>query len=608
MPKPTPKTIDKYGMTFQTGSHAIVEMLCIRSGGLWKVNGIPVGKGLLHHYTELQRLLWPTDDDHRWAELALKELVGNRIVTFLGPASSAKTHSVAKFALMNYWIWPNESLTLVSSTEGRGLEIRIWGRMKDLFNRAKELWPELSGNVIDHKMTITTNKVGFEGGNKARVLTKGIICVPCSDRESGIAAYIGAKQERITLIGDEAQAMGVSIFEAVSNLNANPRFSCYLMGNPTDPADVLGRAAEPECGWDSMPEPKKTTVWKGRFLGASVVNFVGTDSPNFDYPEDQPDKFPYLTSRRHIREIGDYWGYDSHKYHQMCLGTMRAGALKWRIFTRDMAVKHKAKEYPLWKDTQRRRIYAVDAAYSGTGGDRCIGGWCEFGESPDGIHQFACGEPTVIPVKVGIQKSPEDQIAEFVRDAVSADNIPASDIFYDSTGRGTLGSAFARVFGAITPVPVEFGGKATQRPVRHDLFVQPDPMSPKRHKRCDEEYMNFVSELWFSARYLCECGQLRNLNEQVLMELCLREYRVMAMGRIQIESKSDPKAKERMGRSPDFADWFVTAVEGARQRGLRIERLGSGLIETQGIIPSWLEDLHRKAQDHRRSKQLSRSR
>jgi hypothetical protein len=603
-----PAQYEKYGALWKTDNPLLIEAGCIRAGGIWRDGSKICGKGLLHHYTELQRLIWPEEDEHRWAMLALKHLVENRITVFMGPASAGKTHPVSKFALMQYWVRPRKSLTLVSTTEGRGLELRIWGRLKEMFTKGRERWPnELEGNIIDSKMAITTDDLSQ---GETRVLTRGIICVPCasSGRDSGISNYIGAKQEYVKLIGDEAQHLGSSFIDAVSNLNANPNFSAHFMGNPKDPADTLGRVAEPVNGWRSMPVPEKTAVWKTRFLDGVCVNFVGTDSPNFDFPEDKPDRYPYMTGRRHIRQIGATFGTNHPRYYEQCVGVMRSGLLERRVITRELAEQNGAMLPAVWKGDPRTRIYAVDAAYSGVGGDRCVGGWVEFGLESTGQMVVMVHPPTIIPIQILPDKEPEDQIAEHVRADTMSLNISSRDIFYDSTGRGTLGAAFAKVFGAAPPVPVEFGGRATKRPVRHDYYVTDVPNGPQRHKRCDEEYLKFVTELWFSVRNLIECRQLRGIPEDVLAEGCLRQYDLVAGGKIEIESKHDEKALERMGRSPDLFDWLATAVEGCRQRGFRIERLGEPLIHiVPNQLPQWLEDARRLHQDVRARRTLSHS-
>lgn len=608
--------VEKYGASWDTDNPVLIEMGCIRAGGVWRQDTVVCGKGLLFHRRELARLLWPDDDDHRWAQLAMKVLTEERVVCLMGCASSGKTHPAAKDALMDYWTWPEECLTLVSTTEQRGLELRIWGRIKDLFNRARAIWGNiLSGNVIDYKFTITTDEVDTEDNAKARVLTKGIICVPCAQgsRDNGIAPYIGVKQRRLTLIGDEAQELGWAIANACSNLNSNPNFKVRFMGNPKDPTDTLGRVCEPVAGWTMMAEPEKTTMWRSRFLNGMVINFVGDDSPNFDYPENEPDRYDYLIGRRFIKETGAFWGFESAQFYQMCKGVMRPGALECRVITRDIAVQnHAMEDSVIWSTAPRTKIYGVDAAYLGVGGDRCVKGWCEFGTASDGTQIFFIYPPRILHIRVDPKLTPEGQIAEAVYSDCTSNTIEPKNVFYDSTGRGTLGAAFAKKFGFNPPTPVEFGGRPSKRPVRHDLFVEDSErgQSLKRHKRCDEHYDNFVTELWFSARYVMECGQMRNLPEDVLHEGCLREYETVRGSKLKVESKEDPKALERMGRSPDLFDWLVTCVEGARQRGFKIERLGKILVESGpggSGQPKWLADARKAVKDIKRKYQLSHS-
>src|SRR6185503_15727691 len=113
----------------------------------------------------------------------------------------------------------------------------------------------------------------IEDGDRIRVLNKGIICIPClaGGKYIGLSKYVGIKQKRVRLLADEAQLMGPTFLDAISNLGANPDFKAVLLGNPIDPMDPLGMAAEPYEGWTAMPEPTKTAVWTTRFPGGKAV-------------------------------------------------------------------------------------------------------------------------------------------------------------------------------------------------------------------------------------------------------------------------------------------------------------------------------------------------
>lgn len=554
-----------------------IEFACIRKGGHWMREGKECGLGLYEHYAKAERLIWPEDDVHRWATLSMRTMVENQITVLLGPSDSGKTYGASKWGLIEYWIAPNETLLIVSSTDTRGLELRVWGAMKDLFNRAREKFPWLAGHPIDSLHTITTYNIDEEK-LKARTLKTGIICIPClqNGRYVGIAKYVGLKQKRLRQISDEVSFMGPSHLDALANFMGKDYKGVFL-GNPVDVIDPLGRIAEPADGWGSVADTNKTRVWRTRMHNGVCVNLVGTDSPNFDYPRSDPIKFPYLINWKKIEAVEEFWGKDSLQFSSQCVGVMRPGLTSRRIITRQMCQDNFALAKALWADTHRTKIYGCDAAYKGVGGDRCVVGWGEFGESLDGTQILRINPPKVVPISVISKKEAEDQIAEFIQKDAGEQEIKPNDIFYDSTGRGTLGAAFAKLFGNQTPVPVEFGGKPSTRPVRHDLFVEEGQQ--KRHKRCDEHYLDFVSELWFSVNYIILCQQMRELPEDVMLEGCAREYGRTRNNKQFIESKHDKKARERMIRSPDLFDWLVTICEGARQRGFQIAKLGAALVE-----------------------------
>lgn len=592
--------MQKYGARWNDDLDELeIEFQCIRHGGQWtaKSTGERCGKGLFYHYKQAMTLMWPDDDWHRWAELGLREMIANRMTIFLGPASSNKTYGASKFALTDYFLEPEKTLVLVSSTEGRGLELRIWGKIKQLHQRALVRYPWLPGKIIDYIKSISTDDLEKAKGKKAgRVLDRGLICIPCKTggKNVGMSAYVGIKQARLRLVADELQHMEDGFLDAVSNLGVNPDFKLLGLGNPIDPTDPLGIVSEPKGGWATHPEPKKTTVWDTKWPDGKCVNFVGTDSPNFDYSQNRADKYPYLIGKDHINRTAEIWGRDSARFHEQCIGIMKPGMLNRRVITKDLCRNHRASEQAMWKSTQRTRLYACDAAYSGIGGDRCVAGWAEFGEASTGEQILRINPPQIIPISISGDKIPEDQIAEFIRDDAASAEIEPDHIFYDSTGRGTLGIAFARVFEYLKkkPVPVEFGGKPSRRPVRHDYFTSEN--GSKRHVRCDEFFVDKVSELWMVSRYAIETEQIRELPADVIDEGCQREYGTEKGNKTFVESKHDKRARERMKVSPDLYDWFVTIIEGARQLGFQIRKVGAPLVELNDEEDDWADRENRK--------------
>src|SRR3972149_6706842 len=176
--KPKRLTREKYGAWWDARlQDAQIEMECIRRGGRWEIRrGQTCGAGLYEHMLKLQAMLWPDMDDHRWHRLCLKTICENQVTVLMGPASTAKTNEAAKFGLCEYFSAPEDTAVLVSSTDLRGLELRIWGEIKMLFSQARERFGFLPGHLIDSKHCITTDDLK-EGD--IRDLRRGVIGIPC---------------------------------------------------------------------------------------------------------------------------------------------------------------------------------------------------------------------------------------------------------------------------------------------------------------------------------------------------------------------------------------------------------------------------------------------
>lgn len=164
----------KYGASWNTNDLVKIEIACIRKGGSWELkSGTKCGEGLLHHYRELQSLLWPKESHTRWTDLILKEILQNMVTPIMGPGSSWKTHTVSKYALTDYFCFPDNTGIVISSTDIKGLERRVWGDIKSLHRQALDVRDYLPGTVVDYLHLISTDEIEIDG---SRDIRNGIIC------------------------------------------------------------------------------------------------------------------------------------------------------------------------------------------------------------------------------------------------------------------------------------------------------------------------------------------------------------------------------------------------------------------------------------------------
>jgi hypothetical protein len=392
--------------------------------------------------------------------------------------------------------------------------------------------------------------------------------------------------------------MNGSYLSAFANLAGTKNFKAILCGNFSDILDSLGKAAEPKDGWRSHLAPTKTEVWDTKFFDGRCVNLVGLDSPNFDFPENQPTRYKYLVSREKIREVITTFGKDSFEYYSQIVGTMNISVLDDRVISRDMCQEYKAHDEVVWMGEPLTKIFGMDAAY---GGDRCVGGHIEFGKDVSGNIILHVNPPQIIPVTIQIGQNllPELQIAKWIHEYCNQNGIPPENVFHDSTGRGSMGTALAQEWSAQTN-PVEFGGAPSNRPVSLDIYILDPKTRERRLKLCSEHYIKFVTELWFSVRYTIEAGQMRGLPEDVMEEGCMRKWRTWK-DKKELETKED--MKERTARSPDLFDWLSVCVEGARRRGFAVSKLSNGEDDFKNL--EWLDDLRQKQAEHRGKRRLN---
>jgi len=561
------------------------------------------GRSIYYHQIEAQKLCWPEDDVHRWLELGLKTITANDVTVFLGCSDSSKTYTISRYVLTDWWSNPDKSLWLVSSTELRGAELRIWGVLKQLFNRARANYPDLPGQVLESMHCITTERIS-EDNSEGRLLTKGIIFVPCKKGNTyiGLGALQGIKPQpggRLGHAGDEVQAMPRVFLDAYSNWYGKEGFKGIMSGNPFDLDDSLCVAAEPIEGWAAWKDTEKTQTWRSKFYNAAVVAFDGRDSPNFDYPSDKPTHFSYLIGRKKMNAVIKTHGAESWQVFNQCIGKPRPGIAARRVVTRSMCEQYHAFDDLVWLGKETIKIGSCDAAYGGVGGDRCVAEYVEFGKDINGHVMIVCHPPVLVPVSVKNAALPENQIAEFVKTYMESVGVLPNNFFFD--GRGSLAVAFARVWSNQVE-SIEFGGVPTERPVSNDTHVWDGDMRQRRLQRCNELYDRFVTELWFAVHYSIISDQVRKLPRDVCDELCRREWDYTKGNRISVETKAD--MKERTGESPDLADTLVCCFEGARRRGFQIQRLPGEAEEERDH--SWKHDLRLRAKKFRQSYQLTR--
>ncbi len=591
-------TTTRYGCPWATSDAARIELECIRLGGTWTTSdGVTHGLGLAHHVRAFATIVWPWFIWQRWAVMLLEELCKprHRLGCF-GPSSAGKSSPTALAYLIFYFARPHNTTVLLSSTTRDELELRIWGEMKMLWREAKDQYDWLPGHLTDSKQMISTDDKATEG----RDLRNGIIGRPMKVGNkwlvgSGASPFVGIKNDYVYVAADELGLCPGGILEALANLTVNPQCCFTGLGNLGDLDTPLGQILEPVNGWDSLPDSNVSRAYDTRWNNGRAVQFIGTDSPNLDYPEGA-EPFPKIIGRRYLKQCSEDYGLDTPLYNMFAAGKIPRGTMENRVITDADVVRNNGYEPVVWGHEALTTLYCADISYLADHGDRTVGRPITFGKDAEGVMRLAFPErPLVYAPSDRATGSIEEQLAYLMMAECIRLSIPPSRVFWDGTGRSSFTAAFMRLPSWLGESPtaghaIEFGGTASNRPNFLKRKYEED-LDARRKKGdllpCDEVFDRFVSELWYAFYALVIAKQCRGIDRETVKEGEKRTWKLTAGNRISVEPKREMKL--RVGRSPDAFDCVVTGLEGARRLGFPLGALALAARPSK----AWISRLNR---------------
>jgi hypothetical protein len=533
-----------------------MEMDMVRHGGQWtKQDGKIAGEGLFHHFKRFQELLWPELQWHRWRDLQTECFLNYTYIGEMGCAAAGKSQTASANCLADWYVWPDCTTVLVSSTDLSSLDLRAWGMVKQLHRIAKDNYHWIPGHLIEGRRVIIQDPKSES--SDGRDFKNGIVAVPCKKGSAwtGLQSYAGIHNKRVRLLGDELALMPRVFLDSTSNLSKCADFKMVGIGNPNETTNAHGALCEPAVhlgGWEGgIDQTPKTKTWETRWPNGICIQLPGSDSPNMDAPADEPPPFPFLMTRKQMEDDAHIWGVDDWHFAMMNDAKMPRGQGSRRVLTRQACVKFGAFNPPKWRDTSRVSIAFLDAAYRGVGGDRCVFGELQFGQEATRLGEdvvttllsqagggvthpsiIALIDLTVIPVKADlVTESPEDQIVAFCKSQCEARGIPPENLFFDAGMRTSLVTSFCRLWSTGVN-SVDCGGRPSETQVSSEIKTA-----------ARDYYSKFVTELWFSVRYAVESRQFRGLTEEACQEFCQREWKLVSGNRIEIETKDEMKTK-----------------------------------------------------------------
>lgn len=518
----------RYGIEWQSEYGDVdIELYCfkirhsIENGGL----------GRYGHFKNIVHLLWPKYVWTPWSEPKFRSLCDNHFVTWSGPASSGKSTDAALYGLVFWLSSPKDTIVIQTSTTIPMLRRLIWGQTKKFFYSAPA--PGLPGNMVDSRNVLQSLK----GDDKHAMFG---IAVKQGSVSEAVGRIIGLHANHMLIQVDECTDVPEAIFDACSNLQKGcSDFNFLGIGNANSRFDLHGKLSEPKDGWSSVSVEDEQ--WETK-LGV-CIHFDGSKLNNSG-------QWPFLISNKDVDHAEKNEGSGSPKYWRFTRGFWCPEGVIKSVFSEAMLIRFRAKEKHNWL-SGFNVLAGLDPAFEG--GDRCMFMTAKYGEIEGGKFGLELSEAITIKPNLALSEPVHYQIAHQVIDLCKARGIDPQNFAIDSTGEGGGLSDIISEKWSRKIHRVEFGGSASDRPV-----------SAERNVPAKEEYVNKVTELWFSARQFLQSEQLKGISDDVAVEFCCRLYEYRG-NRVQVEPKGEMKA--RIGRSPDLADSAVILVDLVRSKG-----------------------------------------
>lgn len=544
------------------------------------------GLGAYGHLRRAHDLLFPplAKTWFPWKEDFFKAAAsGTPYISLAGARGTAKTASMAAFALCWLWASPNNRIVIACSTSIDAMNDRFFRYIRNY----KQYAAGMPGRIVNHP------KPAFFFGDK-ETRSSGIVskAIKPGSAESIASEFVGIHYEGGTLlIVDEGQKLPRNatpgLIEAVSNLEKKGKLQVIVAGNPQDKATYHGYVSAPLNGTFDDLDPDRDQWWPTK-VGGICLRFDGYRSPALADPK----KYNFLMTQEEIDDAAKKLGRDHPHFLTYIRGFWPKISGEATILSEALIAKFNAR---LPRHPQAEHLITLaglDPAFT-QGGDECILQFADLYREPSGFLVLDYGgEDNCISIPIDGQSSepPFYQVARRTKELCQKRSVSPDAFAVETTGTGLgLGSIMEKEWHEDI-MQICFAGKPSDDYTGVDLSTKSKDVYDRR-----------VTELWFQVRAYVEANKIRGLNNIAATEFCSRHYEVIS-GKHKLETKTNYKLRsfgdEAASGSPDRADACVVVLDLAKTRfNFRIEHddfIDSFYEEQYGVQPGMQESLYPK--------------
>lgn len=506
--------------------------------------------------TGVSTYVWMSDDpdipyESQWNDRMLEACLKCNWCAISGPSSAGKSTFFAIWALVNWICRFHECAVVVTSTTIKGAKTRVWGLLKEYYNR---IHPDFRpGRLVDSMNIILANDGSKEtkGFSERSAIT---LIAPGGKREGEeLGKIVGLHNKYVFVIGDEFGDMTPAIANACENLRDNHNFHAAWLFNFNKTYDPFGKQCTPKSGnWEDVSVDD--LFWdtrNDRGVEGICLHLNGEKTPNrYSNP---PDKYTYLQKWSEIQLRQAAGQATSAGYYRFVLSYPMPQGNQDALYSDLELAKNDAFKQATWLGGTTQ-LAALDPAYV-EDSDDFVSGFASLGSDNRAkqILQFDEIEPIYEDVTQKTKTIREYVAEKFVAECKKR-QIGVRQIAIDCTGGGGyFADEVERLFGERGVLRVIFSEKPSELPV-----------SQQDSRKSNEVYFNKNSELWCCGVNYVLSGQLRGVKAKQAEEMC--ERRSFEKNRkIHIETKKE--YKRRTGKeSPGYGDAGFLLLELARQR------------------------------------------
>lgn len=484
----------------------------------------------------------------------MKHLKSKKILSLAGHKSSGKTDIISMIGVMMFWLDPENTKVIVTSTTVSAAQQKVWGKIKLIWQHLCKFFggeENLPGKLMDSKNTIRYEDKGVKHDLRGLTLVAGD---KGSAKESADKIQ-GTKAPVFVVVGDEFDTLEHSLVNTIfGNLSANAELYLLAAFNPTSYYSPGGVISKPVNGWHTVDE--NSTEWETEIepfgIRGYCLRYDGEKSPNVLVGYE---KYRGLLTLENINQFGGL-GSKTPIYYSQIRGWWSATGNVDSIYSEVEIIKWRADgKVKTWIDTPKM-VAGLDPAFT-HGGDRAVLtiGKVGLAQMDDTTVQkvFEIVKFYILDLDMtNTATSKSEWVVKLTKKHLDEHGVDVRDLAFDGTGGGEpFGALIARDLGN-GALNVNFSSKASDKPVSKS-----DP------RPGNKRFRNMVSELWYVGKEFIRSGQLKGLQPDIVTEMVARTYEEVA-GMVKVESKDDMKLRTK--KSPDIADSAFLCLHMARMK------------------------------------------